>query len=103
AICRQLGDARGEAITLANLGLLHGGQRRHAEALGCYEQALAICRRVGDRYEEAEALRGLGCAVAAVQGARAARAYWTAALSIFESLAAPQADAVRSLLADHAD
>jgi DNA-binding SARP family transcriptional activator/tetratricopeptide (TPR) repeat protein len=106
-ICRQLGDARGEAVTVANLGHLYRAQGRYREALGYYEQSLAICRQVADRLAEANALWGLGGAVAAVQGPAAARAHWTAALGIFESLGAPHTDEVQGLFKDlgapHAD
>jgi DNA-binding SARP family transcriptional activator/tetratricopeptide (TPR) repeat protein len=48
ASARTLGDRRGEARMLNNLGMVHGEQRREA-AIGFFEQAVAIYRELGDR------------------------------------------------------
>jgi tetratricopeptide (TPR) repeat protein len=58
---RELGDRRAEARMLHNLGMVHGLQRRD-EALGFFEQAMAIYREVGDREGEARAATGLATA-----------------------------------------
>jgi DNA-binding SARP family transcriptional activator/Flp pilus assembly protein TadD len=49
---RELGDRRGEAWVLSNLGMVFLRQRTD-DAIGCYEEALAIFREVGERREQA--------------------------------------------------
>lgn len=55
---RQLGDRRGEAWVLNNLGMVLG-QRHVNDAVGCFEQALAILRDTGDRRDQARVANNL--------------------------------------------
>jgi DNA-binding SARP family transcriptional activator/Tfp pilus assembly protein PilF len=55
---RELGDREDEAWVLSNLGTVLAQQRVH-EAIGYYEQALAIYRETGNRRSEAEAANNL--------------------------------------------
>ncbi|MGG6242687.1 tetratricopeptide repeat protein [Nodosilinea sp. AN01ver1] len=57
---RKVGDRRGEAISLSDLGLVYRNLSRYAEALEAYHQALDIQREIGDRYNEATALNNMG-------------------------------------------
>lgn len=58
ASVRQLGDRPGEAWVLTNLGMVLGQQ--HADdAVGYFEQALAIYREIGDRRYEAQVANAL--------------------------------------------
>ena len=50
------------AVTLNNLGLAYAGLRRFEEAIGCYQESLAIMRETGDRHGEGIALNNLGIA-----------------------------------------
>jgi DNA-binding SARP family transcriptional activator len=53
ASARELTDREGEARVLSNLGMVLGQQHVH-EAIGYFEQALAIHRETGDRRSEAQ-------------------------------------------------
>ena len=56
------GTARARALN--NLGIAYGELRRFEEAIGCYQEALAICRETGDRHGEGQTLNNLGLAYA---------------------------------------
>ncbi len=58
ASARQLGDRRGEAWVLNNLGMV-ASQQRAAEALDLLGQALEICREIGDGRGQARAVNNL--------------------------------------------
>jgi DNA-binding SARP family transcriptional activator len=58
ASVRELGDRRGEAWVLNNLGRVFGRQGL-SDAIGYFEQALAILREIGDRQEQARAANNL--------------------------------------------
>ena len=58
---RQSGDRHGEARVLNNLGIVLGEQRAD-DAIGCFEQALAIYRDIGDRRGQAQATNNLAFA-----------------------------------------
>ncbi len=59
---RALGDRRGEARTLNNLGVLAYDGGDFGTALAAYEPALALERELGDRLREAALLHNLGTA-----------------------------------------
>ena len=61
ASARVLGDRLAEAWMLNNLGMAYGVQRM-AEAIGCFEQALAIYREVGDERGEGRAANNVALA-----------------------------------------
>jgi DNA-binding SARP family transcriptional activator/tetratricopeptide (TPR) repeat protein len=58
---RQSGDRHGEARVLNNLGIVLGEQRAD-DAIGYFEQALAIYRDIGDRRGQAQATNNLAFA-----------------------------------------
>jgi len=58
---RKLGDRRAEAWMLNNLGMAFGLQRME-EAVGCFEQALAIDREIGDLQGETRAANNVATA-----------------------------------------
>jgi tetratricopeptide (TPR) repeat protein len=74
-----------------------------ASAARAYEQAIEFARGAGSRYEEARALRQLGSVYATAGQVDAARDRWQAALDLFTSLGASDADAVAAWLADLGD
>jgi tetratricopeptide (TPR) repeat protein len=59
---RALGDRRGEARTLNNLGVLAYDRGDFGAAFAAYEPALALERELGDRLREAALLHNLGTA-----------------------------------------
>lgn len=58
ASVRQIGDRRGEAMVLNNLGIGYA-RRSLDDAIGCYEQAMDIRREIGDRPGEAQTAANL--------------------------------------------
>jgi tetratricopeptide (TPR) repeat protein len=59
-INRELGDQRGVAMSLTNLGNAAREQGNYAEARAFHEEALSIYRALGPRWSEAIALGNLG-------------------------------------------
>ena len=49
-----------EGRALNNLGVAYRELRRFEEAIGCYQQSLAISRETGDRHGEGQTLNNLG-------------------------------------------
>ena len=60
AIYRELGDRRGVAMSLTNLGNAAREQGNYAEARAFHEEAVSIYRALGPRWSEAIALGNLG-------------------------------------------
>ena len=60
AIRRQLGDRKGIAASLNNLGLVACDQGDYPAARALYEESLAIKRELGDRVGIANSLNNLG-------------------------------------------
>jgi len=58
ASVRELGDRRGEAWVLNNIGMVLGQQHEN-DAVGYFEQALAILRQTGDRADMARTTNNL--------------------------------------------
>ena len=58
ASARQIGDQRGEAMVLNNLGIGYA-RRLLDDAIGCFEQAMDIRREIGDRPGEAQTAANL--------------------------------------------
>ncbi|HEU0116092.1 MAG TPA: tetratricopeptide repeat protein, partial [Thermomicrobiales bacterium] len=61
---RAVGDRRGEATALFNLGIAAERQAEYRRSIACYEEGVAIVRELGDRHRLAKGLNGLGLAVA---------------------------------------
>jgi DNA-binding SARP family transcriptional activator len=57
---RRLSHRRGQAVSLTNLGVVHGNLRQPEASVESYQQALEISREIGDRRGEGVALSGLG-------------------------------------------
>ncbi len=57
---QAVGDRRGEATTLNNIGLVYSALGEKQKALDYYNQALPILRAVGDRRGEATTLNNIG-------------------------------------------
>jgi uncharacterized protein HemY len=65
AASRDAGDRRGEALALADLGLMHLYEGEAAQAVAILEDALALATQVGDRAWEGDTLGHLGMAATA--------------------------------------
>jgi Tfp pilus assembly protein PilF len=59
AIKREIGDRKGEADSLHNLGLIAITRGDRDEARRLYQESLAIKREIGDRQGEAVSLHSL--------------------------------------------
>ncbi|MBN1659927.1 MAG: tetratricopeptide repeat protein [Anaerolineae bacterium] len=80
---REIGDRRGEAWTLNNLGVLAlYGLADYARARELFEQFLALCRAIGDLQGEEYALMNLGDLGASTADYAEARGYYNQALRL---------------------
>lgn len=85
-INRELGDRRGIAVSLNNLGIVTVRQQDYPAARSLYEESLAIWRELGNRRAIALSLNNLGN-VANVQGDYpAARSLHEESLAVFQGL-----------------
>jgi len=95
----DLGVSIGQATVLTQLGRVHRLQGRHAEALDRLGAALELAEKVDERRSAALCLRELGTTHAALGEPQAARAAWRRALTAFEALGLPEAEELRTQLA----
>lgn len=100
ALHREVNDRHGEAGTLHNIGSAYYYLGHHAEAISYYQQALDLKRQFHDQYFEACTLTGLGNAYHAIGNHSGAREVWQQALNNFERLGHPDAEHVRTKLAN---
>lgn len=91
-LSKELGDLRGQCVTLSNLGSIALDRQRYPEALAYLEQALDVARRTGLQRAEAIVLNNLG-AVLQGQGAHEqALARYHEVLAIARSAGLPYAE-----------
>ena len=84
-----------------DLGTAYQGLRRFAEAVDCYQRALAIFRETGDRYGEGATLDGLGDAYQELrEPGRAAECWREAAAAMRDAGDLEQAGRLEQLAAD---
>ncbi len=82
AIYREIGDRRGEAYSLGNLGNAYYSLGRYTEAIKYHRQSLEIKREIGDRRGEAASLGNLGNAYRRLQQIPEAIKKYQSALAI---------------------
>ncbi|WP_329195646.1 AfsR/SARP family transcriptional regulator [Streptomyces sp. NBC_01435] len=87
-----------EGMTLFRLAEVHLDAGRSAQAAGLAEQALAVLLHVGGEWRRANVLTVLGKALQRIGQADRAKVCWQDALSVFDQLKAPEAEAVSRLL-----
>jgi tetratricopeptide (TPR) repeat protein len=102
ALYQEVGDRSGEAATWDSLGFAHHHLRQLDAAVGCYQHAIALYRELDAVHELATVLIHLGDTQRETEN-EAARSTWEQALSILEDLAHPDAENVRTRLADLGD
>src|SRR5690606_28048942 len=83
---RTVGDRRGEAATLNNIGRAYYGLGERQKALDFYNQALTLRKSVADRSGEAVTRYNLAALQRDLNNLSEARAQIEAALAIIESL-----------------
>ena len=59
SLLREVGDVRGEASTLNNIGMVWQNLGHYAKALDFYEQTLSLLRQIGDVRVEAITLSNI--------------------------------------------
>jgi DNA-binding SARP family transcriptional activator/tetratricopeptide (TPR) repeat protein len=97
-LLQESGDHASEAATWDSIGYAHHNLGHHQQAITGYETALGLVRTVGDQGLEAEILSHLGDTLLATASHEAARDVLHQALAIFDQLAHPGADKVRTKL-----
>ena len=88
-LCRQVGDLRGEALSMAVLGDAYHGLGRFEDAVSAFEQALPVFRDHFIRRFQAVCLFKLGCAHAAMGNPMQANRSLRESLPIFRELRLP--------------
>ncbi|GAA5531028.1 tetratricopeptide repeat protein [Herpetosiphon gulosus] len=86
AIAKQLGDARNQAVSFGQLGLLALEQRQYAEANQHYAAALAICQHLNEPSMMAGCYHQLGMVAEQQQAWSSAEHYYRQSLAIEEGL-----------------
>jgi CHAT domain-containing protein/tetratricopeptide (TPR) repeat protein len=81
-IFREMGDQRGEASALNNLGVVYLTLARYEDVIAVSNQALPILRQVKDRSGEANVLTNLGAAYSSLSRYEQAIAIYNQALQI---------------------
>ncbi|MFE4871481.1 BTAD domain-containing putative transcriptional regulator [Streptomyces sp. NPDC056682] len=88
-----------EGMALFRLAEVDVAARRPAQAAANAEMALTRLRGIGGDWRRGNVLTVLGQALAAIGQTGRAQVCWRESLELFEGLGAPEADAVRALLA----
>jgi tetratricopeptide (TPR) repeat protein len=99
AIFRETGERDGEACALNGLGEAAHTAGRDADALTHHTAAHAIAADAGDREQQARAHSGLGQAHYTLGNLALAREGYQHALALYTDLGLPQADQIRTHLA----
>jgi len=99
AMCRESGDRQVEADALNGLGEAFLAAGRPDDARTHHAAAVDSASHIGNTYEQARAHNGLGRAHHALGDLGQARRQWQQALTLYESLGAPEADQIRAQLA----
>ena len=88
-----MGDRRGEAITLNNIGLVYSALGDKQQALDYYQQALPLSRGVGDRSGEAVTLNNIGGVYSVLGEKQQALDYYQQALPLRRAVGDRSAEA----------
>jgi tetratricopeptide (TPR) repeat protein len=100
ALGAELGDRLGEAAAWDSLSYCHRQLGDYPAAITCGRRAVELTGLIGDRYHQADALVNLGDTHQAAGDLAGARDAWQQAVSILDDLHHPDADQVRSRLAN---
>jgi len=94
SLWRELGERRGVAAALGNLGMVSYDRGDFAGANACHQESLAIWRELGDRRGIARTLLALGNAVFSQGDERAAESLYAQSLAIERELGDQRAIAI---------
>src|SRR5262249_41813690 len=98
-IHRELGNRRGEGITLGNLGSAYAALGDAQRAISYHEQSLAVAREIGDRHNEGVASWNLGLALEQEGNLTRAAELMEGSLDYFREIGHPDAEKRAALLA----
>lgn len=85
-IFKEIGDAKGEGITLSNIGRVYSALGKKMEALRYYERALSILAEIGEGGGKGTTLSHLGRVYSALGQQNEARRYYEQALIILQEV-----------------
>jgi len=91
SIYRELGDKRGEALSLGALGLSISEQNNVTAACTLLEESLALAREVGDPWIQATMLRTLGRTISDLGDLKSARFFLEESVTLYRELNDPHA------------
>lgn len=100
SLLERVEDPLAHATVYQALGSVQQRRCEYADALKAYRSALTHSRRAAAPADQARAHRRIGDVLAITRGRAAAREHWRKALSLFEELKLPDAQALRELLRD---
>jgi tetratricopeptide (TPR) repeat protein len=94
-IAREIGDPRGEAANLNNLGMAYADLEQTKQAIEFYEKALAIAREIGSRQDEGANLGNMGLAYTDLGQVERAIEYLQQALQIDREINSRRGEGIR--------
>jgi tetratricopeptide (TPR) repeat protein/DNA-binding XRE family transcriptional regulator len=97
---RAVGSTHGEADTWDSIGYAHHNLGEYQQAATCYGNALELFQKLGARHPQADTLVRLGDTHQAAGDLPEAHHAWQRALAILDDLHHPDADVLRTRLAD---
>jgi DNA-binding SARP family transcriptional activator/Tfp pilus assembly protein PilF len=100
ALYQEIGDRSGQADALNSLGEAHLAAGQPGRARTHHAAACEIATDIGDTYQQARAHDGLARAHHALASPGQARDHWAKALALYTRLGTPEADQVRTQLAE---
>lgn len=84
-IFKEIGDAKGEGITLSNIGRVYSALGEKMEALRYYKRALSILAKIGEDGGKGTTLSHLGRVYSALGQQNKARGYYEQALGLLQN------------------
>ncbi|WP_067452605.1 AfsR/SARP family transcriptional regulator [Actinomadura macra] len=98
AISRTISERYEETLALRHMGETLAESGRYSTALDRLREARDLAELIGVPYETGKALESMGTALLHTTGPEAARECWQNALEIFDSIAVPEGESVRTRL-----
>ncbi len=98
AIIEQIGDVRGKAATLYQLGILKANSGEIQQAITLFKQSLGITQQIGNVQDQAITLWCLGGMAERQGDYNQALDYLQPALEILQRIQSPKAEEVRQMI-----
>jgi tetratricopeptide (TPR) repeat protein len=97
-LSRQVGDKRGQAVTLNNIGRVYDDLGDKAQALHYFEQALPLLRQVGDRWAESVTCFNIGMIYAGLGDLAQAESLLMRTVELDQAIGHPELESDRATL-----